>query len=332
MKLTGLQLKNSKRISYCSPFIPAEWIAAHGLVPHYKRPDGTNRNGVIDNRAGICAYMRAFVNECIEDPGTDAVVVTTTCDQMRRSLDLTEGATKKPIFLFHVPATWQTPSTHKYYASELTRLGRFLVGLGGKAPDTAGLAKTMRRFQSARGEILADPSKSAGQPLTEALNHFYETGEIPGPGLEKSPGIPIAVLGGPLSRTDCTLLDLVEQLGGTVVLDGTENGERTLPAAFNARRLSSEPLQVLSESYFGSIPDVFRRPNTELFSWLKKHVQARHIRGVILTRYVWCDCWHAEVPRFREWLNVPTVDIDLNSEDALARNRTRIEAFLESLA
>jgi benzoyl-CoA reductase/2-hydroxyglutaryl-CoA dehydratase subunit BcrC/BadD/HgdB len=80
-----------------------------------------------------------------------------------------------------------------------------------------------------------------------------------------------------------------------------------------------------------SIPDIFRRPNSELFAWLKSEVSARGVRGVILARQVWCDKWHAEVERFRQWLNVPLLDVDLDGEPCGTRTRTRIQAFMESL-
>jgi hypothetical protein len=51
----------------------------------------------------------------------------------------------------------------------------------------------------------------------------------------------------------------------------------------------------------------------------------------VLVRYVWCDCWHAEVTRINEWLDVPVVDLDLAGNDGSTRNRTRIGALIEAL-
>ena len=44
----------------------------------------------------------------------------------------------------------------------------------------------------------------------------------------------------------------------------------------------------------------------------------------ILLRQVWCDLWHAEVKRLRDWLDLPLLDLDLNGDDPVARNRTRV--------
>jgi len=91
-------------------------------------------------------------------------------------------------------------------------------------------------------------------------------------------------------------------------------------------------MAALSDAYFGAIPSVFSRPNSRLYRWLARELPASGARGVVLLRYVWCDLWHAEAARLREWLKVPLLDIDLVGREALARSRTRLEAFLEGIA
>ena len=98
-----------------------------------------------------------------------------------------------------------------------------------------------------------------------------------------------------MSPADESLLDLIETVGGRVVLDATETGERTLPAPFRVERLEADPLDELVAAYFDAIPDVFRRPNDRLYAWLGQEVAARDVRGLLVRRYVWCDLWHAEL-------------------------------------
>ena len=45
------------------------------------------------------------------------------------------------------------------------------------------------------------------------------------------------------------------------------------------------------------------------------------VRGVILVRCVWCDLWHAEFARLREWLKLPSVEIDLGGFSILGPNQ-----------
>ena len=114
-------------------------------------------------------------------------------------------------------------------------------------------------------------------------------------------GIPLAILGGPLWEDDYALYDVVEELGGRVVLDGTEGGQRTLPRAFDPLQMAADPLQELADAYFDAIPDAFRLLNHRLYQWLGRELADRQVRGILLRRYVWCDLWHAEAERLKQW-------------------------------
>ena len=265
-------------------------------------PPDLIEEGPIPDAEGVCPFMRAFLNHAARaDAG--GIVLTTLCDQIRRGAERLDDEGK--VFLFNLPVTWETPEATGLYVSELHRLGRFLVPLGGDAPSPGELGRIMLERDAARGT--QEPVES------------------------RPDGIPVALLGGALTAHDRGILELVAKLGGRVVLDGTEAGERTRPARFDRRRIQDDPLGELAEAYFGSIPEVFRRPNSMLYQWLEQAIEEREPRGVILLRQVWCDLWHGEVERLREWLDIPLLDLDLNGHDPVARSRTRVQAFLETL-
>ena len=109
-----------KTVVYSCPFVPAEWIVAHGLRPRriLARPDGAVRAS-----AGVCPYVAAFVRTVCSETDADATIVTTVCDQMRRASERIARESSLPLFLMNVPATWQTAAAHRLYLSELRRLG-----------------------------------------------------------------------------------------------------------------------------------------------------------------------------------------------------------------
>jgi benzoyl-CoA reductase/2-hydroxyglutaryl-CoA dehydratase subunit BcrC/BadD/HgdB len=340
-------------VGYSSPFVPAEWIAAHGLQPHRLRLHPTEKL-----TRGICPYAGALMDaalsnipggrvpllgtssaevagdarhclfqavahrsaisahgaECVLDsaPRSDilGVVLTTACDQMRYVAAMLEQRGSRPVFLLNVPSTWQTPAARQLYLDELRRLGRFLVHLGGKEPSDTELANVMLASDRTREENGRRPTARGARE-----------------------GIPLAILGGPLMETDRDFFELVERAGGRIVLDATEDGERTLPRPFDPTRVGSDPLKELADAYFDGIPDAFRRPNTKLYDWLGRELAARQIRGIILRRYLWCDLWHAELHRLKQWSPTPVLEIDVGPDDTGAPNRVqgRIEAFLEML-
>ncbi len=99
------------------------------------------------------------------------------------------------------------------------------------------------------------------------------------------------------------------------MLDATEGGERTLPAPLDPERLQADPFDELMRVYFDSIPDVFRRPNDRLYDWLRQRIAERGVRGLIVRRHVWCDLWHAELPRLRQEMSLPLLDLDIAAGD-----------------
>ena len=327
-----------KKIIYTCPYVPAEWIAAHGLQPSRIIPDSANSGSEIVRTEGLCPYVRGFINEIAAEKGADGLIVTTVCDQMRRSFDIIVRECENPIFLMNVPSTWQTVAAQKLYVDELKRLGRFLVRLGGKAPANDVLAERMLEYDIARKTLLeAREILSAGQ-FAEAIAIFNRDGptEIPKKIAEDKPlisGIPLAIIGSPMMKEDFKILEMAEQAGGRIVLNATETGERGLCPPFDRRNLRQNPLMELADAYLNGIRDASRRPNSELYQWLKSELTARKVRGIIFHRNLWCDIWHAELQRLKDWAGLPVLDIDSTgeSEPDQHRNQNRIRAFLEML-
>jgi len=331
-----------KTIAYSSPFVPAEWIAAHGMSPSWLQPRPAAGRPLVGASRGVCPYAGALVDAVLSGVEAAGAVMTTACDQMRYAAAIMEHRGQLPVFLMNVPSTWETAAARGLYRDELRRLGRFLVRLGGKEPSPEELAEVMLEGwlgQSERSEHA--PVRRVGQ----AQRSPTKTGRImvggtalrlshpttPPPPQQKL--VPLALVGGPLVEKDSDLFEMVERAGGCVVLDATEGGERTLPAPFDPERARSDPLDELVNAYFGAIPDVFRRPNGRLYEWLGERIAARGVRGILFRRYLWCDLWHAELPRLRQWSPVPVLDFDAVGEEDGATSRTvgRLEAFLEML-
>jgi benzoyl-CoA reductase/2-hydroxyglutaryl-CoA dehydratase subunit BcrC/BadD/HgdB len=205
----------------------------------------------------------------------------------------------------NVPATWQTSAAKELYAGELRRLGRFLADRGGRIPPDSELAEAMKSFE-------ADRSAAANASRK---------------------GVPVALIGGPRMRGEAWILDTINEMGGWVALDGTEGGVRTLPAPFDRQRLEEEPFEVLVDAYFGSIPAIFRRPDSMLYEWAAREVAASGARGVILMRYTWCDMWAIARARLAEATGVAVLEVDLAGDAGVeVRAVNRIAAFMETLA
>jgi len=331
-----------KTIIYTCPYVPAEWIAAYGLRPSRVMPAALRSTGPLALTEGLCPYVHSFINEVITDsPQTDTcgVIITTICDQMRRAFDILVRRCNLPAFLMNVPHTWQSVAAQKMYVDELRRLGQFLLRLGGKPPSDDTLTQVMLEYNAARASILAARSHLSARQHAEAIAAFGRDGLAKTLNKEVSTqplitGVPLAIVGGPLVTADLDIFDIVEQSGGQIVLDATETGERGLCPPFDRRRIRDNPLVELAGSYFNGIPDASRRPNSELYNWFKSRLLDRAVRGIIFRRYIWCDTWHAELWRLKEWINLPVLDIDVGGDNEAHQHRApnRIRSFLETLS
>ena len=325
-------------IIYTCPYVPAEWIAAHGLRPSRVIPDTTGSKVPLAGREGVCPYVRGFICETAKSEQAAGVVVTTACDQMRRAFDIISRKCESPAFLMNVPNTWQNPAAQEMYMDELRRLGRFLIRQGGEAPSHDSLASIMVKYEMARTSLLAERECLTARQHAERIAAFGRDGpDVAARSVSGSippvPGVAVAIIGGPLMRQEFRIFDIVEQAGGRVVLDATETGERGLCATFDAETLRDDPLRRLAEAYFGGIPDASRRPDTELYDWLDQKITERAVEGIIFRRYVWCDIWHAQLRRLKDLVDLPVLDLDTAGDFQSEENRIagRIRAFLEML-
>jgi hypothetical protein len=89
-------------------------------------------------------------------------------------------------------------------------------------------------------------------------------------------------------------------------------------------------LPLLARNCLANCIDVFQRPNTRLYDWLRERLTARKVRGIVLWHYVGCDLWRAEAQSMRASLGLPVLLLD--ADEAMPRRNTgRLQAFLESL-
>jgi len=339
------------RILYASPLVPPELVEACGgetgrLVP---RAESVARSEA--PVAGVCPWARAWAAEALADRGARALVLATTCDQMRRLADWLAPRAQVPVFLLNTPATWQTQAAARLYLSELKRLARFLGRLGGRPLEPDRLWEAIDRWDGRRaaeaaptgGPPAAEAHRPAGSASAERGGQGAPT--PPGGGARETcrsaaasagpfrPAVPVALLGGPMMRGHEALFGYVAEAGGRVVLDGTETGERTRPAPFDRRRAGrDDPLLALLDAYFGALPMVFRRPDTALADYVARVPERTGARGIVVWRYVWCDHWAAFAPRVRPLAGAAVLDLVTEGDPpAMTHARDRIAAFLELL-
>jgi benzoyl-CoA reductase/2-hydroxyglutaryl-CoA dehydratase subunit BcrC/BadD/HgdB len=287
-------------VLYSCPFVPAEWIAAHGLCPQQVTPQVQARSSRLFPEPGICPYAASFAEHVARAGERTAAIFTSKCDQMRRIYDLARTRCKAPMFMFNLPTVTHTPVAEQMYVSELQRMGRFLEQVGG-TPPTDGWQPVC-----VPGRQNCSPRKS------DCL-------------------VRLAIAGGPLSK-DSPFVAQVRRCGADVVFDASETGEAMRHAPIDPYRWTEDPLRELSRVYL-NMPSVHQRPNADFYAWMRDCIREQAVAGLILRRYVWCDLWHGEARRLAEELDLPVLHLEVEADTPAdsARNETRIGAFIEML-
>ena len=73
-----------KQVFYSSPWLPPEWIKAHGLEP--RGVWYAAESGALPLAAGVCAFAESVVQLTDKHPDA-AFIFSTHCDQLRRAFD-----------------------------------------------------------------------------------------------------------------------------------------------------------------------------------------------------------------------------------------------------
>ena len=109
-------------VAFFSPFVPPEWIAAHGLQPQRLRPGTGAAHSPSAGGRGVCPYVGTMLEQIDrisadqsppEDKNLRGLVLTTICDQMRYADAFIRQNYELPTFLMNVPSTWQTPAASR---------------------------------------------------------------------------------------------------------------------------------------------------------------------------------------------------------------------------
>ena len=322
------------KVFYSSPWVPAEWIEAHGLQPcgvWFAEDLGW---GALPLSAGVCAFSEAVLRFA-ETHHDAAVIFTTACDQMRRSFDAFAGSQPARAFLFNLPATWQSPVALRIFRAEVERLGRFLQAHGGHAPTAKNLAQIIERRSQSRKQS-AGIGAALFRPAICRSHRPVSLGRF-------SPRArPSAGAGFPRHSARHCRRAVDGVAAGFAGLDRsrrhTDRAERhrvrrTQPvASVPAGRIRvTIPSARSRGGYFENCVDVFQRPNTRLYSWLGERLTARDVRGIVLWVHTGCDLWRAEAQTLRETFRLPVLLLEAEEvSGGSPREAGRIQAFVET--
>ncbi len=334
---------------FCRQF-PAELLAGLGFEPvricssdplseseggNFVRPDACPRCKSIIG--GLSLGKAPYSNlRMIAGPST--------CDMMRRTLELVAEKFCIPVFQIHHPAT-RTENSRKFFTAEIASCVDEISAKTGRAMD---VGKALSFFTARRecAKILRALSLSAeiSQSMIHPLSQLFSfadpkrllkfikemNAEIP---RQKIKGI-IAIAGSPFMH-DAVEISLMLEEKGFGVVNLTCTGIDQFDALINGRsplREGRNTVAKFAEICFNSHPCIRARPNNDVHKRIMERTRQLRAMAVIYRTFKFCDLWSVERIRFRDSIGIPSIPIDSDSQSSISEAiRTRIDAFIESI-
>lgn len=351
VQLAELRRQGRKVIGYYSHLVPVEIIRAVGGIPVRLLRGGYDAEtaGMSLLRPDACPHCLAtlgnFALGAVDSfyPLVDAFASVNTCDLSRRLPESIQQHFRLPVFDLYLPRTAEPlPHRLKEFQRQLEWLGRELASFCGTAFDSGRLAAAIQTEDNLRAALRR--LEAAGLPESAVLDLVtlattLDTERFSLLCLEyrsdKSHGTYRAVggrprlmlLGSELAEQDRWLVETIEEQAD-IVADLLSEGR-----AWFAGDCAGFPLSELARFYFSRLPGIFRRPNDDTYARIRELAVEHRVQGVVLKTLLYCDPWNLEEVRLRREIELPLLHIDGNyAPENREQVRTRIEAFLESLA
>lgn len=364
-----LKAQGKKVLGYPCVYVPLEIITALDLVPY--RTCGDIKEPVTEaDRAlptAFCPVMRSCLDCALKakDDFLDGVVTTHSCDPQEKTSHVWESYIEYPYFHFiDVPGTVR-PESIEYYKGQLDDFRKTLESFVGKELSTDKLKAATRLYNQQRALVreLYELTKSApplisGTEIVEVVKALMSLPVSEGNELlaevisevkQRTDGPerkPARLFVWTASLDDVDIMQMLEARAN-VVIDDSCGGLRAYRTDV---KLADDPLDGLAHYYLeeitcartfreatiGETSKDYAKDLQSRFGYLRRFIKEWNVNGVILLLVRYCDPFAFEMPALKDYfdsLGIPSTYIEYDyTRGALAPLRTRVEAFIETIA
>jgi len=249
----------AKIVGYLCLSSPVELLDAAGVMAIRLMP-GSSEAELRGGRflsSDSCSFCKAVLGGLDRgDVKPDAVLGSTTCDQMRRNLEIIQRDLNIPVFIFNAPRTSDNPLSREFARDELRRVSDELSAWAGVEITSDKLHRAIARRRGIREQLnriegasaAADcappqPPRLTGSEFFALMQLYQSTGldffaeQLPeieariarrGFPYQHEP-IRLALLGSCIGEGDDQIINLIEEGGrAAVVYDSICTGRRAL--------------------------------------------------------------------------------------------------------
>lgn len=339
---------NTKFFGYFCSYFPEELVLAAGLEPLRLLPDAGNSTPA-ELPTYCCSLARGTLDMEIRRKWQDLVGIgfTHTCDTMQCLSGIWAASGHTRTIDIVPPVMLNTSGAARYYLAEMHTLMATLKTLTQQdikneaLLDALKLCKHTRKLATDLDALrpeLPSPLVSAllrsGQVMPRsdyalALENCLPT--LKGLATSAHGRVKILVSGAVVEND--SLFTMIEDLGGRVVADDTCSGYRHYSGLTEIG--ADDPLSDIVKRYSAMPPCPCKnRSLNERMSYLTELAQQRQAKCAIIIIRKYCEphAWDAvELSKQFRDLGIRTLTLELDGADVGGQERTRLQAFLESI-
>ncbi len=344
-------------------YVPEEMIYAAGAIPICLIRGGqaaASEAGLAVLPRVICPFARAQAGERLIDNDSyygmlDMLVAPVTCQHLKKAAEVWEYQGDLEIFKLGVPQQYEHDFEVQYFIDRLRVLKERLERCTGNAITDQKLREAIRLYNNLRTSLkkislvrTQTPALMSAWEFIE-LNHlsFYADPVVMTDILDSTcrdlqerraqanhEAPRILLIGPNLAYGDYSILDLVRDAGGEIVIEEIYEGMRSY---WNNVAAQGDPLHALARAYLvDRLPPAFMRKSSKMrLDFNLELIRDFSVDGVIWYQLLCCETYDAESYYFAktfEEKNIPMLilESDYNTADS-GQMKTRIQAFLEIL-
>jgi benzoyl-CoA reductase/2-hydroxyglutaryl-CoA dehydratase subunit BcrC/BadD/HgdB len=280
----------------------------------------------------------------------DAVVAEATCDGKKKMYELLPPYI--PTYVLDLPQKPDTPEAVAYFLSELHKFGEYMADLTGNPITDETLKLEIKSSNETRNLLhrlfalrKRDPTPISGSDVLRVMQKQFflppdqfrrgllelcdEVEKISPPART---GPRIMISGCPMAAGNTKVSDIIEQKGGTIVVEESCTGTRSFWDRIDENK---DPWSAIAERYI-KITCSCMTPNEERISRIVDLAREYDVDGVVYYTLQFCHAYNIEKLRVQRALKkekIPMLAIESDYGDSDAEQiGIRIDAFMEMLA
>lgn len=363
-ELEAARAAGAKVVGWLNYNVPEEIIHALGLIPIRLGSGADERVVELGGRfisTGTCVYVRHTTGLFAEkkDPyvkSADLVVADATCKQVFRLAEVVKHYFKVNTHVLGVPYNFAEPAGKTYFRKEVQALTHYLEKFAGSKLEQEKLDASVRLFGEIRQSLRAlyqhqkkpNPAirwreayevvqagnyldKAEYLELLELLLAELATSKRVAYGSEWDDAPRLLLSGSIIPPGDHKLLDIIEQLGGRIVVDDLWSGF----AQALTVQVEDASIEAIADAHLiphASLPTLDFEGDQRLKN-LKSLVREYGAEGIVYHTLRYCDAFTFKANETkRVFIDAGTPFLEIHTEYSgsdYEAIRTRIEAFVE---